>query len=671
MPIPANLRGEHARLAASLILAIAGIAIGYAALVGFPVRARIDNVAIRQVTFDDGRKAYAVLPSHRPELLPSDSVRAADASRLQLLEDARPLGPPHSPHAEVANPGKGRYSHWNGWIYFQPSDNSDPRSNGRRYEYADHLRLPRGFALAGGLCLLALLWLARGKLASAARLIGGGAQRLAPPPAVAASLLLMALSLSWLFQLAIAARRDVSRADIFSIIAYCVVVVAMQARLLSRAGRHATALFAAIALVNTYSLYFVFSGEATTYPWPMQVLILWGMAAFYAMLFRIVQASARWRGPLLGAALLGAAALGIAAARPFVAPQEPTAVTPDSFPGMRLVEFQRKPNVYFLGFDAMTPGALADRLLGIPRPGYLDVVEKHHGRLLRNLFADEVPTQSFWAALLSVVRKPGAERIAAGMDPSLVLVTFQRNGYKTHFTFANTYLGAEKGPYLDSYGVADLYSTCSFLDELPRRYGFLGFCALLDTDWFYPTTPESPRTTERREAFYLERLRSVTRAPQSGPHFFAAHYPLPGHTELRYRRTPGELADFARGYRARSAAAARLLDAMLTEIRAADPTAIVLVFGDHGAWVARGLEYADAPEFVVHDRHGILGALFGAEGCESGAQAAARTYRTAAGVVAELLECLAGGVSPLMTDHDFGRITQAPGTMRFEDYPYE
>ncbi len=54
-------------------------------------------------------------------------------SLLVLLEDGRPLGPPHQTHEEIRAQGMGRYSHWNGTLFFSARDNSDPRTNGRVY----------------------------------------------------------------------------------------------------------------------------------------------------------------------------------------------------------------------------------------------------------------------------------------------------------------------------------------------------------------------------------------------------------------------------------------------------------------------------------------------------------------------------------------------------------
>jgi hypothetical protein len=97
----------------------------------------------------------------------------------------------------------------------------------------------------------------------------------------------------------------------------------------------------------------------------------------------------------------------------------------------------------------------------------------------------------------------------------------------------------------------------------------------------------------------------------------------------------------------------------------------VFVFGDHGSYVSRGLSYADDPEFVVQDLHGILGrSSVPRRACPSRSRRKG-TSQTSSRVVAGLLQCLAGGESPLLVKHDFGRINQAPDNMRFQDYAYE
>lgn len=65
----------------------------------------------------------------------ADSSSAPQASPLRVFENGVELGPAHSLHADIRNVGAGRFSYWNNVLYFSMSDNSDPRTNGRTYEY--------------------------------------------------------------------------------------------------------------------------------------------------------------------------------------------------------------------------------------------------------------------------------------------------------------------------------------------------------------------------------------------------------------------------------------------------------------------------------------------------------------------------------------------------------
>ena len=64
-----------------------------------------------------------------------DSQTQPTISTLRVFEDGRELGPAHSVHNDIRNIGKGRFSHWGSSLYFSASDNSDPRTNGRKYTY--------------------------------------------------------------------------------------------------------------------------------------------------------------------------------------------------------------------------------------------------------------------------------------------------------------------------------------------------------------------------------------------------------------------------------------------------------------------------------------------------------------------------------------------------------
>jgi hypothetical protein len=61
-------------------------------------------------------------------------------SKLQLFENGRPIGIPHSPHDSIASDGGGRYSHWHTNLYFSSPDNTDPQLGSKRFSISVELR---------------------------------------------------------------------------------------------------------------------------------------------------------------------------------------------------------------------------------------------------------------------------------------------------------------------------------------------------------------------------------------------------------------------------------------------------------------------------------------------------------------------------------------------------
>src|SRR5216684_1006722 len=97
------------------------------------VRTSLD---LKRFMLDEGSAFKVALNSWlplKPFVVVSDTLEAPRASSLALLENGRPLGPPHSLHSEIRHRGGGRYSHWVDVLYFSSSDGSDPRTNGYNY----------------------------------------------------------------------------------------------------------------------------------------------------------------------------------------------------------------------------------------------------------------------------------------------------------------------------------------------------------------------------------------------------------------------------------------------------------------------------------------------------------------------------------------------------------
>jgi hypothetical protein len=66
----------------------------------------------------------------------ADSIDNNQRSPIQIYENERRVGPPHSGRADIAEIGLGHYTHWRddrAIFVFSSSDNSDPQTNGRAY----------------------------------------------------------------------------------------------------------------------------------------------------------------------------------------------------------------------------------------------------------------------------------------------------------------------------------------------------------------------------------------------------------------------------------------------------------------------------------------------------------------------------------------------------------
>ena len=73
-----------------------------------------------------------------------------------VLENGNAMGPGNSMHDDIRNHGQGRYSFWHDVVYFSASDNSDPRTNQKRYEILWPRPISFFFRLAAYLCAILL-----------------------------------------------------------------------------------------------------------------------------------------------------------------------------------------------------------------------------------------------------------------------------------------------------------------------------------------------------------------------------------------------------------------------------------------------------------------------------------------------------------------------------------
>ena len=125
---------------------------------------------------------------------PSSHRRPSSAT---VLEDDVPLpGPANAPHSDIRSHGNGSYSFWHGYVYFSSSDNSDPRTNGRRYSvsFSRYESLPLASVVSRlrqirpeHLLWAALYWVCFCAVWVKGKLVGGGKRKQQSPPAATAA----------------------------------------------------------------------------------------------------------------------------------------------------------------------------------------------------------------------------------------------------------------------------------------------------------------------------------------------------------------------------------------------------------------------------------------------------------------------------------------------------
>ena len=217
--------------------------------------------------------------------------------------------------------------------------------------------------------------------------------------------------------------------------------------------------------------------------WTVLALVCTGSALTFYILPKAVHPS-RWGGIALLAAALFLAILFLALEFKFG--EGSNGYYADGWedhPNVRSVVFEETPNVYFVGFDSITPEAVMSEYMGIETTDFHRLMEREMRRF-RNLFANAVPTKHSFNAMMALDQDIylenrgvyGLPNYFAGHDLSPLVWLLRQNGYETTSIYQSTYFGHTKGPGIDKYAVNESSALCSLLDGGIRSWAFWGYC---------------------------------------------------------------------------------------------------------------------------------------------------------------------------------------------------
>jgi len=305
--------------------------------------------------------------------------------------------------------------------------------------------------------------------------------------------------------------------------------------------------------------------------------------------------------------------------------------------------FVHKPNIHIIAFDALTPEKIVRKFFNETEPlPYVEAVKKYNGTVFKNSFAMRVATERSWGSFLMLDQEPFDHQHNRfnGQKDTLLFNFFRSNGYSILTAYAGSYLGVNKGEYIDLYdnfseeaGVQDsVYCLMSDTSQknviaffLRRNFDICNASLYKSIRDVYFKQVGKPKfgqgqelhlTPELQMQFQDKAVKNIADAEASGePWITMHHFSTIGHVGSGFKTYNQDDIDgyYNRTYKPRMDEVSRRIDKILAAV---SDNSIVIIMGDHGTFISTSivnLTYARNPaeeEFYVHDRHGVFTAIF-------------------------------------------------------------
>ncbi len=321
------------------------------------------------------------------------------------------------------------------------------------------------------------------------------------------------------------------------------------------------------------------------------------------------------------------------------------------------ITFEQRPNVYLLAFDSMIPPYIAKKYLGIEKLPYERELKKSFIEFEHSASVS-VPTKPSLNGVMRLDQRglTNSRDYFNGMKPSVLSTLFKQNGYEVTTGYASYYFG-EKGPYIDRYVIgqfhtlSDTVQCVDVADSLYHKLRAFGVCVNIGE--FKNITHLTTKLFGRKTIIkytgkswpekVLEEVRDGANSKAPQLKIFYSYRPN-GHVKKNYRHTDLDAQDAYRNYFLDGAEQLdKILEKAASIISINDPSAMLVVFGDHGAWMSRGIKAEEDPEFFYEDRHMVsLSVLQTDNHCANRETLAhySKPYNTTSRIVASVARCL-------------------------------
>ena len=326
------------------------------------------------------------------------------------------------------------------------------------------------------------------------------------------------------------------------------------------------------------------------------------------------------------------------------------------------IKLKSKPNIYLLSFDSLIPKEVAAKYLDIPFSDY-EKIFSDYSVIPRGLTFTHSTSPTLNAIMqLDQVGRSESLYFFNGVRASALESLFHANGYRVVTGYADRFFG-NVGDHIDEYlslyrvPVSDTRLCLDSYGSTTSQMRFHFICkayyrlipnSLLHNILFNDETVASsfgPDGMQSQNEWYnliLEQIRKTGLSEQPTVSFLYMYRPI-GHVMGTYRHTDKE--DRIK-YRQYFRAGLQQLEQQLTGIQKTifkyDPSAIVLIFGDHGAHMSIGMEYSEDDPFILEDRFRVMHALMITNNhCSKlPTNHYAREYATTSRIILDIISCL-------------------------------
>jgi len=266
-----------------------------------------------------------------------------------------------------------------------------------------------------------------------------------------------------------------------------------------------------------------------------------------------------------------------------------------------LARFAVKPNIYLFIYDAYGSRDVYGKLFNFDNSAHYRALEERRFKIAHT-FSNYYAT---WPTALGVFigahhyyrMSEGVDdtklgrSIMAGLARNPVLDTLRDNGYRVQYIHGIDYFVTEQGTLDYLFPQEPLYAAL-------RIYGSPLFNSIAGNELVFA----GRRSLAEQTSTLLSRLPERPHG-DSPPWFTFAHVGLPTHsrTDITWK----ELGDFEREFVERTIKANEHMLDLIDRIRAKDPSAVIVIIGDHGAWRYRKVWMLDRDPHRAFEQAGV------------------------------------------------------------------